>query len=42
MISGTLVQRILISGEPVDDAYLMRLVSVLLGGLSLLRESGAL
>jgi AcrR family transcriptional regulator len=42
MISGTLVQRILIGGEPVDDAYLVRLVSVLLGGLSQLREAGAL
>jgi AcrR family transcriptional regulator len=42
MISGTLVQRILISGEPVDDAYLVRLVTVLLTGLSQLREAGAL
>ena len=42
MVSGALVQRILISGEPVDEAYLVRLVSVLLGGLALLRESGGL
>jgi AcrR family transcriptional regulator len=42
MICGTLVQRILISGEPVDDGYLTRLVSVLLGGLAQLREAGGL
>ena len=42
MICGTLVQRILIRGEPVDDDYLIRLVSVLLGGLAQLREAGGL
>ena len=42
MISGTLVQRILISGRSVDDAFLARLVSVMLGGLSQMRDSGAL
>ncbi|MFL6114760.1 MAG: TetR/AcrR family transcriptional regulator [Catenulispora sp.] len=42
MISGTLVHRILIKGEPVDDAYLTRLVSVVLTGLAQLRSSGGL
>lgn len=40
MISGTLVHRILIKGEPVDEAYLTRLVTVLLTGLAQLRLSG--
>jgi AcrR family transcriptional regulator len=42
MICGTLVQRILIVGKPVDDQYLTRLVSVLLGGLALVREAGGI
>ena len=40
MICGTLVHRILIKGEPVDEDYLMRFVSVLLAGLAQLRVSG--
>jgi AcrR family transcriptional regulator len=42
IVCGTLVQRILIGGEPVDDDYLARLVGVLLGGLAQLREDGGL
>ena len=42
IVCGTLVQRILIGGEPVDDDYLVRLVGVLLGGLARLREDGGL
>lgn len=42
IVCGTLVQRILIGGEPVDDEYLVRLVGVLLGGLAQLRENGGL
>ena len=40
MICGTLVNRILIRGEPVTDLYLTRLVSVLLAGLAQLRLAG--
>lgn len=42
MICGTLVHRILIKGEPVDEGYLTRLVSVLLSGLAQLRLNGGL
>jgi hypothetical protein len=42
MICGTLVHRILIKGEPVDDGYLTRMVSVLMSGLAQLRLSGGL
>ncbi|GAA2005878.1 TetR/AcrR family transcriptional regulator [Catenulispora subtropica] len=42
MICGTLVHRILIKGEPVDEAYLTRFVSVLLAGLAQLRMSGGI
>jgi AcrR family transcriptional regulator len=42
IVCGTLVQRILIGGEPVDDDYLVRLVGVLLGGLARVREDGGL
>ncbi|MFD0638031.1 TetR/AcrR family transcriptional regulator [Catenulispora yoronensis] len=40
MICGTLVHRILIKGEPVDEGYLTRFVTVLLAGLAQLRISG--
>jgi AcrR family transcriptional regulator len=42
MICGTLVHRILIKGEPVDEAYLTRFVTVLLAGVAQLRMSGGL
>ena len=42
MICGTLVHRILIKGEPVDEAYLTRFVTVLLAGVAQLRLSGGI
>jgi AcrR family transcriptional regulator len=42
MICGTLVHRILIKGQPVDEDYLTRFVSVVLAGLAQLRLSGGI
>ena len=42
MICGTLVHRILIKGQPVDEEYLTRFVSVVLAGLAHLRLSGGI
>lgn len=42
MICGTLVHRILIKGQPVDEEYLTRFVSVVLAGLAQLRLAGGI
>lgn len=42
MICGTLVHRILIKGQAVDEEYLVRFVSVVLAGLAQLRLSGGI